>query len=378
MTIKDSTELAQMFEQAELTFVPAFKKMSPKILAWYQKKRRDLPWRKLWHQFKDPYSVWVSEIMLQQTTIAAVLPKYEEFMKRYPDLAALAAADEEEVRQTVRGLGYYRRFSFLYKAAGQLMARSKRREPDWPKSFLEWKEVAGVGDYTAAAVSSIAFGCPEVVVDGNVERVFCRLLDMRVPTNVKGLKPLIRNIGNAMISKKHPGDFNQGLMELGQTICTPSSPRCGECPIKSWCKAYAHDSTMLAPAPKIKPKKVDLKLRLSICVKGGSIGLVKRPVKAKFLKETYGFATEIQTGQTFLLDGASSPFVARQSKQLGEIKHSITNHRLNVEVCQLFLKSYHKKHAIKWVRPDEVESQLISNLDRKAWLLFQKTSTGPD
>ena len=152
-----------------------------RLVSWYQENKRDLPWRLRWRKNQDPYEVWVSEIMLQQTVIKAVIPAYERFLKCFPDVHSLANANEDDVRLASRGLGYYRRFKLMHQGAKYL---SLNPEKLWPQTFAQWKEISGIGDYTAAAISSICFDDCSPVVDGNVERVFCRLFDIRLEPNL--------------------------------------------------------------------------------------------------------------------------------------------------------------------------------------------------
>ena len=370
MTIVNAEELVNITNKAKSLALKEFAQFGNTVTLWYQKNHRLLPWRELWKKYKSPYHVWVSEIMLQQTTIAVVLPKYEEFLKKYRSLYDLARSNEEDIKKTVRGLGYYRRFSYLHKAALQLTDNASKQTINWPTNFDSWKKIPGVGDYTAAAISSIAFNCPEVVVDGNVERLFSRIFDIRLPTNVNGLKKTLRTFGNLIISKDFPGDFNQGLMELGQTICIQGLPRCQLCPIKKWCKAFKNKSIALAPAPKQKSEKIEINMRLLICRKGSKVALMKRPKKAQFLKDTYGFATDLKQGKRYIYDGSPRPFKLLKSSVLGQISHSITKYRLKVQVFQCSLDYFHDKNTIKWLCPTDVEKQLISNLDRKAWNMY--------
>jgi len=343
------------------------------LLAWYLRHRRALPWRLLWAETKDPFVVWVSEIMLQQTVIKAVIPVYARFLQLFPDLRTFAAASEQDVRQAVRGLGYYRRFAFMHKAAQELVSSGG----DWPTTFAGWLALPGVGDYTASAVSSIAFNVPAAVVDGNVERVFCRLLDLREPPNAPALKRAFQGMATELLDEKNPGDFNQALMELGQTVCTISQPGCNACPIKSVCLAYARDSQSLAPAAKLKgPPPMSVRMKLILLRQGTMIGLVDRPRQARFLGSTSGFVTLLETADGEVLgDGWSGTSVhaklhklsLKKGEILGSIRHSITHHRIQAEV--LLVDGETAGLAVTWLAAVDVERHLISNLDRKAWTL---------
>ena len=354
-------------------FTPAL--LREPLLTWYQGVRRDLPWRVLWREHADPYHVWVSEIMLQQTVIKAVIPVYQRFLERFPDVAALAQASEEEIRQAVRGLGYYRRFRLMHAAARELIQRGE----EWPQTFALWKELPGIGDYTAAAISSIAFDQPAAVVDGNVERVFCRLLDLREAPNEPRLKRAFKELANEFLDTRHPGDFNQALMELGQTVCTVSTPACTACPLTSGCLAAARGSQALAPAPKPQAQLVDVPLELVILQCGNKVGLYERPATARFLKGTWGFWTRLEQGGVYGRDGAAEtalPAGITVPRPVGRVRHSITRHRISASVYTAELKSKSKGAPdIRWLAPADVEEHLVSNLDRKAWHLYQASAT---
>src|SRR5664279_4349503 len=194
------------------------------LLLWYVAYRRDLPWRR----DADPYRVWVSEIMLQQTRVAAVLDHYARFLQRLPTVQALAAAREQSVLALWSGLGYYHRARRLHQAA-KVIARE--RDGEFPRTAEAWRELPGIGRYTAAAIASIAFGEPVAVVDGNVERVIERLFG-----GAEGKESAWQH-AEALLDRARPGDFNQAMMELGATVCTPRAPQCVLCPLYTWCQS---------------------------------------------------------------------------------------------------------------------------------------------
>lgn len=202
------------------------------LLAWYDRHRRVLPWRALPGERADPYRVWVSEIMLQQTTIAAVKPYFERFMARFPTVEALAAAPSESVMQAWAGLGYYSRARNLHACAKAVAHERGGRFPDTEEGL---RALPGIGAYTSGAVAAIAFDRPAVAVDGNVERVITRLF--AIEDEMPAAKPLIRERVLALLPDARPGDFAQALMDLGATICTPRSPACGLCPWREPCQA---------------------------------------------------------------------------------------------------------------------------------------------
>lgn len=212
------------------------------LLGWYAAHHRDLPWR----HSRDPYSIWVSEIMLQQTRVAVVIERYKAFIGRFPTVVALALAPEEDVLALWSGLGYYRRARMLHKAARFV---AENRQGNLPKSAEELRMLPGIGAYTAAAIASIAHSEPVAVVDGNVERVLCRIAGWDSPGR-KGKAALRRNIDQLaahFVDPHQPGDFNQAMMELGATVCLPRNPQCILCPIAAACRTRGEHKTIPRP-----------------------------------------------------------------------------------------------------------------------------------
>lgn len=224
------------------------------LLAWYDRHARKLPWRigpdatKAGH-FQDPYKVWLSEIMLQQTTVAAVAPYFAKFVERWPTVTDLAAASDDAVRSAWAGLGYYRRAANLHACAKVVAERGGA----FPRTAAELKALPGIGDYTSAAIAAIAFGEPTIVVDGNVERVITRLF--RLDTPLPKVKRQVADRLAGIVPEDRPGDFAQAMMDLGATICTPRKPACALCPWNAGCDAFAAGDMEAFPvkAPK-KPK----------------------------------------------------------------------------------------------------------------------------
>jgi A/G-specific adenine glycosylase len=236
-----------------------------RLLGWYDANARDLPWRK----DRDPYRVWVSEIMLQQTRVAAVIEHYHEFLRRFPTIGKLAAARESSVLAAWSGLGYYRRARMLHTAA-KIIARE--RGGRFPESVAEWRLLPGVGRYTAAAIASIAFGAAVAVVDGNVERVIERISGDGV--SQEG----IWGAAERLLDRERPGDFNQAMMELGATVCTPRAPACLTCPIVDFC-ATRGERAGIAKAPRQQKREIHYALDL----RGETVLLVQRPRSARLM-----------------------------------------------------------------------------------------------
>jgi A/G-specific adenine glycosylase len=227
------------------------------LLDWYSRNRRNLPWR--WS--RDPYAIWVSEIMLQQTRVAVVIDRYHTFLARFPTLASLALAPEEAVLALWSGLGYYRRARMLHKAA-QFVAN--HHQGNMPVTSDELRTLPGIGAYTAAAIASIAHGEVVAVVDGNVERVLCRLegLDADSSTGRAALKRKIGSVAARLVDPSQPGDFNQAVMELGATVCLPRNPHCLVCPLAPHCQTRGEHKTQ--PRPRMLSREVGHALSVRI------------------------------------------------------------------------------------------------------------------
>jgi A/G-specific adenine glycosylase len=245
--------------------IPEFRRS---LLRWYRRNRRRLPWRST----RDPYRIWVSEVMLQQTRVPVVLEYYRRFLRRFPTLAALARAPAGEVERVWAGLGYYRRARNLHRAAREVLRKHRGRFPDALGAALR---LPGVGRYTARAVLSIAYGAPLAVVDGNVARVLARLDAGRAPrhkdssgASTSGPVPIPRTAlderAQELLAPNAPGDWNQAMMELGATVCTPRAPRCPDCPVARWCRARSLGIAESLPAR--RPKRRPLRLRIAAAV----------------------------------------------------------------------------------------------------------------
>lgn len=236
------------------------------LLAYYDAHRRELPWR----DGVSAYATWVSEVMLQQTRVETVRPYYRAWMERFPTVDALADAAESDVLRLWEGLGYYSRARHLHRAARLVR---ERFAGELPRSAAELRALPGVGEYTAGAVASIAFGEAVPAVDGNVRRVLSRLLDMERPTPGR-----VRKAAAALVPEERPGDFNQALMELGATICTPSSPACAACPLRARCLAHRRGTVPLRPPPRKRADVPGFDIATAVVVdRDGAVLLRKRP-----------------------------------------------------------------------------------------------------
>ena len=243
------------------------------LVEWYRSGHRDLPWRR----DPTPYHVWISEIMLQQTRVQAAIPYYERFLSLFPDTAALARAPQEKLLKAWEGLGYYSRARNLQKAARMICERFDGR---FPTSYDEWLSLPGVGPYTAGAVCSIAFGLPVPAVDGNVLRVFSRLLALEEDVTAPTVKKELNELASSLVPPDAPGEYNQALMELGATVCLPNgAPLCGSCPVAGHCRAFQDGNQASFPlkSPK-KPRKI-LPVTVFLIEYQGRWALMKRPDK---------------------------------------------------------------------------------------------------
>lgn len=220
------------------------------LLPWYHENHRALPWR----ETKDPYRIWLSEVMLQQTRVDQGLGYYLRFTQRWPTVEKLAAAHENEVLKEWQGLGYYSRARNLLKAAQQVVVGHGGKFPDEHADLLKLK---GVGEYTAAAIASICFHRPTAVVDGNVYRVLARVFGIAIPIDSTAGRKQFKELAMKLLDAKHPGDHNQAVMELGATVCTPKSPDCMRCPLQAKCAAFATGTISLLPVKQSKTKTRD-------------------------------------------------------------------------------------------------------------------------
>jgi A/G-specific adenine glycosylase len=296
-------------------------------LRWYEAHRRDLPWRRT----RDPYKIWVSEIMLQQTRVAAVLAHYRAFLRRFPTLRELAAAREDEVLAVWSGLGYYRRARMLHSAAKEVAQRYQGR---LPRTLEELRGLPGIGRYTAAAIASIAYGVPTAVVDGNVERVIARL-DGSARKDVWAR-------ADELLDPLRPGDFNQAMMELGATVCLPEKPRCDRCPVREAC---ATRGVLPTSRSEVRLKKT---LAYALARRNGSVRLVQRGKRESLMAGMWELPALAQTSKT----GSSGAPVMR-------LRHSITTTDYTVSVYEA------SSEAGKWMPLARLADVPLTGLTRK-------------
>lgn len=298
-------------------------KLRKSLLLWFDREGRALPWR-LKGKKQHPYKVWLSEIMLQQTTVAAVAPYFTKFVKRWPNVAALAGAPREDVLEAWAGLGYYARARNLHAAAQKLAADG------FPETEAGWRTLPGVGAYTAAAIAAIAYEAPANVVDGNVERVMARL--HRVETPLAEAKAELRAHAGALVGANRAGDWAQALMDLGAVVCTPKAPKCLACPWREACAAFA------SGAPELYPRRTPKRERperhgVAFCVtRGAKFWLVRRP-DSGLLGGMAALPTTPWREEKWPRKEALRHAPARAPwRRLGAVRHVFTHFALTLEV----------------------------------------------
>jgi A/G-specific adenine glycosylase len=331
------------------------------LLAWYDRNRRDLPWRRT----SDPYRVWVSEVMLQQTTVKTALPYFLAFVERFPTLQALAEEPEEEVLAHWSGLGYYHRARNLLRGARYVAERHGGR---FPRTLEAALGVPGVGLYTASAVLSIAYGEPLPVVDGNVRRVLSRLLALRGPDYRRD--GAYYNRAEELLDRGRPGDWNQALMELGATVCSPRKPACGVCPLRSRCRGLELGIVDELPEGRARPITREVTVAAALVEQDGRVLLVRRP-EGRLLgrlwevPQTSLEARGLPDLERELLERhglrvAAGPLAVRA-------RHAITFRRIHLEGYRARLLSPPPSDPgrLRWATPEEVASLPVSSSTRK-------------
>ena len=275
------------------------------LLRWFSTQQRDLPWRRT----RDPYAIWVSEIMLQQTRVAAVIPFYKRFLKRFPNFRTLAQAPESDLLACWSGLGYYYRARNLQKAAVRMQEAG-----GFPTGYEGIRELPGIGDYTAAAISSISFDIPRAVLDGNVFRVLSRIFaDATNIASVTG-KRHFSAIAQGLLDPANPGTFNQAVMELGATVCLPKNPQCLVCPVTEWCRARQLGTQSSLPV-KIVPRKSVQEQRILFWIeRGGHVLGWQRPPTSRLMPGFWELPERTQLPNAELV------------QKLGSFRHGITFH----------------------------------------------------
>ena len=352
-----------------LPFAPA--EVALRLLAWYGREGRDLPWRKT----RDPYRIWLSEIMLQQTTVAAVIPYYERFLVRFPSVATLAAASLDDVIALWAGLGYYSRARNLHQAARQLVSD---RGGVFPDDLASLAALPGVGRSTAGAILSIAFDKPAPILDGNVRRVLVRLFAWTEDPRSSRAEKQLWQWAELLTSKGSPHDYAQAIMDLGATVCTPREPRCGNCPLEELCQAREKDLTTALPLARKKAKvPVRQQVALIVCHADGLL-LRQRPPEGLLgglwefptVDLSPGLAAEQQAARLL-----SDVCLHGALEKIGEIRHAYSHFKLELTVFKVDAgnaEGVAEGSAYRWCSGAELESLPLHGAHRKAYNQFGK------
>ena len=359
-----------------------------KLLAWYDANKRDLPWRRT----QDPYKIWISEIMLQQTRVDTVIPYYERFLDWFPTVADLAQAPEEKLLKAWEGLGYYSRVRNMQKASQQIM---EDHGGVFPSSYEKISKLKGIGPYTAGAIASIAFGLPEPAVDGNVMRVLARLFevdyDIGVPTNRKIFQAMME----FLIDPDRPGDFNQALMDLGSDIESPINPRPEESPVKEFSAAYQHGNMDRYPIKAPKKKPVPVYLTAFIIKDSQGRYLLEKNEREGLLSGFWHFPLiEVDSlsenlGQLSLLDGqghlVDNPEILSfeqdydlvidwQDRSYPIVQHVFSHRKWKVQLRYGLVKEGEQatSESTVWLQPEEFSAYPFAKPQQKIWEAFNK------
>ncbi len=345
------------------------------LLGWYRRNRRDLPWRRT----RDPYAIWISEAMLQQTRVETVIPYYQRFLERFPTVASLAEAESDAVLGAWAGLGYYSRARNLQSAAQAVMDRHGGKLPETADVL---RELPGIGRYTAGAIASIAFDRPEPVVDGNVARVLTRLLNIHEDVKDPAVTARLWDEAAKLAAGPHPGDFNQALMELGATVCTPKSPRCGDCPVARSCAGRRAGDPERLPNKAKPPAPKRIEAVAGLVLRRGKALAVRRPPRGLLgglwelpggeltarEKPLYGIQRTLRDRVGLSVPGA---------ERVGAVEHAFTHRRLRLHVYRCEAPEGRVKldgfDAHRWLSPRGLPNLPQSAVMRKALELLAES-----
>ncbi|NUQ62231.1 MAG: A/G-specific adenine glycosylase [Pirellulales bacterium] len=340
-----------------------------RLRGWYARHARDLPWRRS----RDPYAVWISEIMLQQTQVATVKPYFERFLAAFPTIADLAGADEHDVLRLWEGLGYYRRARQLHRAAQVIVGE---HQGEFPRDSEAVRQLPGIGRYTAGAILSIAFDARQPILEANTVRLFARLLAYRgQPASSKGTR-LLWAMAEAVLPRRNVGLFNQALMELGSEVCAPRSPACERCPVASLCRARAEGAQDGIPLPKPRPVFQSRREVAVVVRRRGRVLLMRCPEGERWAGLWDFPRFEVHSEDASALAGEIVEKTARRvgvrialGERLTSIRHGVTRFRITLD-C------YAARHLagpngdrglpqMQWLRPDELSEYPLSTTGRK-------------
>ena len=340
-----------------------------RLLSWYAKHRRDLPWRRS----SDPYHVWISEIMLQQTQVATVIPYYARFLESFPNIEALADASEQDVLRRWEGLGYYRRPRQLHRAA-RIIVQEHRGV--FPRDFQAIRSLPGVGRYTAGAIASIAFDQPAPILEANTVRFLSRLVGYTGDAATPDGQRLLWAAAENLLPRRAPGTFNQALMELGSLICSPRQPDCGACPVATLCEAHRLGKQQQIPAVRPKARVVAVHEAAVIVWRDGKLLLRQRVASERWagLWDFLRFSVPVQRGRKWrqhLVDEVhrSVGMKVELRDRLVTMKHGVTRFRITLHCYQATYLDRGRRLSgappIKWLRPAELTGYPLSTTGRK-------------
>jgi A/G-specific adenine glycosylase len=333
------------------------------LLNWFQAHARRLPWRKT----QDPYAIWISEVMLQQTQIATVIPYYQRFLQAFPNFERLAAAPFEKIAEQWSGLGYYRRARHLHLAAQRIVREFKGK---FPSDYQKARTLPGVGHYTASAVLSIVYNQPLPVLDGNVARVMARLHAWKGHLQQSIFRRRAERKLQALISRNNPGAFNQAMMELGQTVCLPRNPDCGICPLRPWCRAYRSKNPERYPMPRPRRPTESAHLATAIIQKDRKLAFI-RGLDEGLMSDLWNFPAAFGKSKRQALKRLQEKLakatgeVPHLEKALGALRHNITFRSIQVTLHRAELRDDSPRRGIRWFSIADVDRAPVSQLARK-------------
>jgi A/G-specific adenine glycosylase len=357
---------------------PSFSVIRKKLLSWFDRNRRDLPWR----ADRDPYRIWISEVMLQQTTVAAVVPYFDRFLAAFPDVKSLAAADEQQVLKLWEGLGYYRRARHLHAAARILVTEHGGDLPDDP---AVWAALPGVGRYILGAVLSQAFDRRLPIVEANSLRVLARLFGYRGDPREGEGRVWVWSAAESLMPAKRVGDFNQALMELGALVCSPTSPRCGECPLARQCLTNRDGFQSAIPPPKRQKERIVVEEVAVVLRRRGRILLCRRPPDASRWQNMWEVPhAEVRAGETPPRAAARivrelAGFEVAPCNEITTIRHGVTRFAITMTCLEAtvrggsFVSDFYSEG--RWVKPGELADFPVSTPQRR--LMAELTNSPP-
>lgn len=344
--------------------------IAPRLLTWYRQNKRILPWR----DHPDPYAVWVSEIMLQQTRVDSVISYFEHWMSKFPTIKALAAADEQEILNLWEGLGYYSRARNLHKTAKILVAEYDAKLPDDAAAL---QKLPGIGRYTAAAISSMAFGHDAAALDGNIRRVYARIFNIAEPLGTTNAEKIFWRLAEENLPSGQAGDYNQALMDLGATICKPRNPSCEDCPVIDLCQANqlgVQDDRPVRKARKAVPHYLHA---AAVIVEEGKVLLAQRPAKGLLggmWEFPNGRVEGDPAGELASVIDKGYQLKVQVAAPLGEVRHAYTHFKIREVAFRCKLIQSSQKENFRWVALEKLDDYPMGKVDRMIAMRLQTSA----